>query len=176
MTTAEANPIFKVSPNAVFETFDDEVVVINMASGSYYALDAIALGIWNLVQEQHPLHRIVEATQQVYKGEPDAIESAVKAFVDDLEQEDLIIRLRELREEAVEPTTSTLPADVPADRSAGDGPRPTFQDPVLTKFTDMQDLLLLDPIHEVDETGWPHPKAEPARAASASEKQHDSSG
>ena len=23
------------------------------------------------------------------------------------------------------------------------------------RFTDMQDLLLLDPIHDVDETGWP---------------------
>jgi hypothetical protein len=26
---------------------------------------------------------------------------------------------------------------------------------MLQKFTDMQDLLLLDPIHEVDESGWP---------------------
>jgi hypothetical protein len=28
----------------------------------------------------------------------------------------------------------------------------------LQKFTDMQELLLLDPIHEVDERGWPHRK------------------
>jgi hypothetical protein len=28
--------------------------------------------------------------------------------------------------------------------------------PVLNKYTDMQDLLLLDPIHEVDERGWPN--------------------
>jgi len=31
-----------------------------------------------------------------------------------------------------------------------------FEKPKLQKFTDMQDLLLLDPIHEVDEAGWPH--------------------
>jgi hypothetical protein len=28
---------------------------------------------------------------------------------------------------------------------------------VLQKYTDMADLLLLDPIHEVDEQGWPQP-------------------
>ncbi len=28
--------------------------------------------------------------------------------------------------------------------------------PVLESFTDMQDLILLDPIHEVDAAGWPN--------------------
>jgi hypothetical protein len=32
--------------------------------------------------------------------------------------------------------------------------------PVLEKYTDMQELLLLDPIHDVEEAGWP--KARPA--------------
>jgi hypothetical protein len=46
-----------------------------------------------------------------------------------------------------------LPADVlPA----------AFVAPVLHKHTDMQDLLLLDPIHEVDETGWPSVKKDAA--------------
>jgi hypothetical protein len=30
----------------------------------------------------------------------------------------------------------------------------------LNKYTDMQDLLLLDPIHEVDAAGWPSTKVE----------------
>jgi hypothetical protein len=32
-----------------------------------------------------------------------------------------------------------------------------FEPPLLEKFTDMEDLLLLDPVHEVDGRGWPHP-------------------
>ena len=32
----------------------------------------------------------------------------------------------------------------------------SFSPPVFEKFMDLQDLLLLDPIHEVDEIGWPH--------------------
>jgi hypothetical protein len=34
-----------------------------------------------------------------------------------------------------------------------------FQPPTLRKYTDMQDLLLIDPIHEVDDLGWPGVKA-----------------
>jgi hypothetical protein len=34
-----------------------------------------------------------------------------------------------------------------------------FQPPVLESYSDMQDILLLDPIHEVDDkAGWPNPK------------------
>ena len=31
-----------------------------------------------------------------------------------------------------------------------------FAKPKLSKFGDMQDLLLLDPIHDVDQQGWPN--------------------
>ena len=34
-----------------------------------------------------------------------------------------------------------------------------FVPPTLEKYTDMQDLVLLDPVHEVDERGWPHAQA-----------------
>ena len=35
------------------------------------------------------------------------------------------------------------------------GTAPAFVTPELHKFTDMQELLLVDPIHEVTEEGWP---------------------
>jgi len=34
-----------------------------------------------------------------------------------------------------------------------------FRAPVLNVYADMKDLLLLDPIHDVDEVGWPTPKS-----------------
>ncbi len=33
--------------------------------------------------------------------------------------------------------------------------KPPFRAPSLEKYTDMEALLLLDPIHEVGQTGWP---------------------
>jgi hypothetical protein len=35
-------------------------------------------------------------------------------------------------------------------------------DPKLEKYTDMEDLLLLDPIHDVQEVGWPQTSGEKA--------------
>jgi hypothetical protein len=34
--------------------------------------------------------------------------------------------------------------------------RQPYEAPALHKYNDMQDLLLLDPVHDVDETGWPN--------------------
>lgn len=154
MTPIEANPIYKVSSNAVFESFDDEVIVINMVSGSYFALDEVALGIWTLLQEQNSLQRIIEKTKQQYQGDSATIEEAIKELVGELEQEGLLIRSDE---ESAEEDVSGAPI---ADSDVTT--RPVFQKPSVSKFTDMEDLLLLDPIHEVDEMGWPHAKAAPA--------------
>jgi hypothetical protein len=35
-----------------------------------------------------------------------------------------------------------------------------FSPPVLQKFSDMQELLLVDPIHEVKAEGWPLTKSQ----------------
>lgn len=53
---------------------------------------------------------------------------------------------------------------VPSDESPIDTPSPAvnsnrlaFEAPTLQKFDDLQDLLMLDPIHDVDQAGWPMP-------------------
>lgn len=81
-----------------------------------------------------------------YDGPADAIAAGVQQLVAELQAEDLIVP-------AAQPAAAALSPLAPEN-----GQRPRFQPPVLEKFTDMADLLLLDPIHEVDEMGgWPHP-------------------
>ena len=75
---------------------------------------------------------------------------------------------------AVDGFVATLVADgvlLPAEASvvpAADRrvPPPTpgepFAAPTVERFTEMQDLLTLDPIHEVDDLGWPHAARPPA--------------
>ena len=41
-------------------------------------------------------------------------------------------------------------------RPSRTAPPRLVREPRLDKYTDMQELLLLDPIHEVDERGWPN--------------------
>ena len=47
------------------------------------------------------------------------------------------------------PRSASGPVDEPVGRTP-------FVDPALEKYTDMQDFLLVDPIHEVSDAGWPH--------------------
>jgi hypothetical protein len=55
------------------------------------------------------------------------------------------------------------PEPVPTDDPESDQP---FVAPVLERYTDMQYFLLLDPIHETADTGWPHIQAsDPSQTA-----------
>jgi hypothetical protein len=56
-------------------------------------------------------------------------------------------RVQDVMAELVAAGLVTADGDAPAGR---DGARS-----VLTKYTDMEELLLLDPIHDVDSAGWP---------------------
>jgi hypothetical protein len=40
-----------------------------------------------------------------------------------------------------------------------------FRVPVLNRYSDMADMLLLDPVHDVEESGWPVPKPPHSRSA-----------
>ena len=51
-------------------------------------------------------------------------------------------------------TTTPAPDDAPPP-SAGASRTGDFVPPMLARFNNMSDLLLLDPIHDVDEQGWP---------------------
>jgi hypothetical protein len=46
-------------------------------------------------------------------------------------------------------------ANNPAESNSNSGEKIPFAQPVLNKFTDVEDLLMLDPIHDVDAAGWP---------------------
>jgi len=130
------------APHVTSERFDDEVVIVNFESGKYHSLQGTAASLWRFVEQGATVGEIVRETLVRYDGERPAIEEAVFAFLADLRNEDLAV-----------------PADGPA-AAAGEprgpeGPRTTFVPPVLATFSDMQELLWLDPIHEVDDAGWP---------------------
>ena len=99
------------------------------------------------------INDVVSAAVRRYAGAKGDIRSGVETFIDALRRELLIVALEE------EPAES--PA-VPEQGPAAAGKRPDFNPPQLRKYMDMQDLLLLDPIHEVDEQGWPIAKDETA--------------
>ena len=64
--------------------------------------------------------------------------------------------LRSLEAESLIRSSANGASASPPAPGASDGAAlGAFAPPAFEKFTDMEELLLLDPIHEVGDTGWP---------------------
>jgi Coenzyme PQQ synthesis protein D (PqqD) len=134
-------------PSVISEVIDGETVVLNFESGHYYSFNPTASEIWLRLCAGSPVPAVIEWVARRFAVEPAAdVETEVAAFVRRLEEERLIRRAT--------PNATDAPSAPPAvDPSAG--PLASFSSPTFEKFTDMEELLLLDPIHEVGESGWP---------------------
>lgn len=136
------------SPHVIRETFDDdEVVIVNLNSGSYYSLEKVAAEIWHLLEKGNAFDEILADLALRYDGDGNEIEATVRQFFHELQQDDLIVSVESQGEEGRDASTNVTPG--------GEILKLPFQAPVLLKYTDMQELLVLDPIHEVDDSGWP---------------------
>jgi hypothetical protein len=139
-------------PKVTSEIIDGEAIMINLESGNYYNLNPTGTAIWDGVEKGLTLSEIIARLAGRYDGELSTVEDSAARLVEQLKEEDLI------REEPVEVAGDAKPAIERED--APPAPRQKFMEPVLQKYTDMQDLIVLDPIHEVDELGWPRVKTE----------------
>ena len=133
-------------PTVISEVIDGEAIIVNLDNGAYYSLRDSGCAIWNLLLQGRTMPDVVDAMTAQYHGAAPAIEAAIADLVAELQAEQLIV--------PDDPARAPSPLPTPTEHQNGN--RPHFQQPVLEKFTDMADLLLLDPIHEVEEMGWPH--------------------
>lgn len=131
-------------PAVIAEVIDGEAIIVNLDSGAYYSLRNSASAIWELFAQQLTAAEVSATMTARYAGSPAVIEAGVKTLLDELVAEQLLAPAAD-----AQPTPLPQPAN-------GHAAHPPFEPPLLEKFTDMADLLLLDPIHEVDEMGWPH--------------------
>jgi hypothetical protein len=136
------------APAVVSEIIDGEVVIMNLTSGNYYSSDSSGAVIWRWIDEGKTFGDIERLLSLRYDAGAEDITAALTAFFDRLIEERLV------REIALMPTP-TADNGHALNGAAG---RERFVAPELHVYTDMQDLLLLDPIHEVDEAGWPRPR------------------
>ncbi|HBB32702.1 MAG TPA: pyrroloquinoline quinone biosynthesis protein PqqD [Cyanobacteria bacterium UBA8803] len=148
------NATFRInSPQVVQETIDGEVVIVHLEKGDYYSLVKSAADIWSGIERGLPRGEIIEEIVARYDGNREAIESAVSELIQKLQDEEIIVV------DETERASSTATPD-PTDQTKANGKKLSFEPPALQKYTDMEELLALDPIHEVDELGWPNAKVE----------------
>ena len=144
------NQRFRVNtPTVTHETIDGEAVIINLDSGNYYSLVDAGSLIWALVDRGASASEVQDLLQQSFQGDATDIDRGVQELLAQLQQENLIV--------PVDGAAADLAGVLP---SSNGHEKPSFNAPSLNKFSDMQELLLLDPIHDVDEAGWPKPVPE----------------
>ena len=117
------------------ETFDGEAVLVHLGTGRYYALNAAGTAIWELVRDGRAPGEVVE----LLGGDRGA---DVAVFLDQLLGEGLLVG-----------GNGAAPAPVAEGVNGDEWTDP----PTLQRFDDLEDLLLVDPIHDVTlgADGWP---------------------
>lgn len=125
------------SRDVASEDFNGEYVVLDLESGKYFGLlDGSAI-VWRGLMAGHSLTTLCAG---IPEGDPRLVE--IGALVATLVEHQLLIP-------AASPVGNE-PAEVVAALAASKGPYP------VEMFDDLADLLLADPIHDVDqEAGWP---------------------
>ena len=131
----------------VHETVDGETILIHLQTGNYYSLTGAAAEIWALVEAARSSDQIASELAERHDRPQTEVDAAVTLILRELTDEDLL-------EPAVNGVASNGSAPVPAWRADA------WQPPKVEKFSDMQNFLLVDPIHEVDAAGWPSTKPE----------------
>jgi hypothetical protein len=134
------------SPHVISESLSGETVIINLQTGTYHNLNDNGSRIWQALSEPVDLQSLAQAIacEDPQVG-PAQIEMALSEWMRTLAEQGLV----RISRESV-PSQRLQPIVVPS------------LDWVCESYTDMQDLLGLDPIHEADsETGWPHKPSPP---------------
>ena len=140
---------FALSGTVMHDTIDDEVIVIDLTTGTYYSLRGTAAEVWGLLQRSPGgmTHEdLAQAVVARYQTNGYDVEAAITQFLGQLRDEGLVSEVPE------SPATTAVAAVVEPSTT----PAPEFVAPVLDKYTDMQDLVLIDPVHDVSEAGWPN--------------------
>ena len=134
------------SPDVAWEAFDGEVIIVNLQSGHYFSARGTGAMIWRTMAAGASRPEVDAQITSAFHGDAAEIQRSVGAFINMLLERSLLVPLGEGESSRVAPS-----ADPPATAAKSE-----FSPPSLETHSDMQDILLLDPIHEVDDTGWPH--------------------
>lgn len=133
----------------VAETLSDETLVIDTATGVFFSLRGVASGLWAMLEQTAGDEELRAAVRDRF-ADARATDADVDAYLAALEANGLVVE------------TDTPSAGASASVDATAVPWPDGYDPPLVKkYDDMADLLLVDPIHDVvTESGWPDRRPE----------------
>jgi hypothetical protein len=127
--------------NIISDLFGEEVVLVNLDSGVYYSLRGSATEMWIRIQNNYSISEILADLSTLYDLNSEELTNQINLFIEQLIDEKLIKSSQSMKK--VELAFDTNNSKI------------SFPSPILEVFSDMQEILLLDPVHDVDKSGWP---------------------
>ena len=138
-------------PYVVHETIEGETIVMNLKNGFYYSFDGIGPAVWELILNGFESEEIVDFISDIYSTSNLGFREETISFIEELKSHEIVFEKGEAGTDA----NLTNPDDLKQLKVFSEI---TVKKPLFYRYTDMRDVLLLDPIHDVDEKGWPEPK------------------
>lgn len=120
------------------ETIDNETVLFDSELGHIVLLSGFAAAVWIHFVNGAGKSPLLEAVEGHYGPDASAV---TEMFVDELLEAQLLMPSSAARSTLVD--TGLWPKE--------------FLNPVIERFDDIAKIIAMDPIHDVDETGWPRP-------------------
>jgi hypothetical protein len=134
-------PVWIVNrPSVVSEVIDGELVVMNLATGNYFSSSGTGAELWACLEGGMSADGLAATLVARHAISAECAAADVAAFLERLRAESLV---RECSD-------GGAIAASPAPASSG-----RYEAPQMHVYSDMRDLLMLDPIHDVAEEGWP---------------------
>lgn len=133
--------MYKLNEEKMFYDYaDGQAVVINYQTGMYYGMGLLASAILDRIVAGKDIEEIITAVKALPQC-PSDIAERVHSFVKELKEKEIIVA----------GSAASGGAEPLANELAEDG-----FDLKLDMFAEMADLLLADPVHDVDmQAGWP---------------------
>lgn len=123
-------PIYQVPQGVTHELIEGEVVVVNLNTGRYFSLQGGAAGAWTALTSGVAASRLMDALEEPRRQQ--------LRQVMELWEREALLRPDPQGKDPGEELPASLAEDIQCE-----------------VFNDLEDMLLLDPVHEVDPKGWP---------------------
>lgn len=131
-------------PNISSEEIDGEVIIVNLLNGNYYSAQGMGAYVWGRISYGEGLDNMQTSLSRQFPGSETTIRDDLSDFLDKLEDEGLIVKAGNPDETGSILIDASMPEQ--------------YATPNLNCYSDMNDLLLLDPVHDVEDEGWPKKK------------------
>jgi hypothetical protein len=82
--TAALDQTVRVPDDVLFRELQGEAVILNLASSTYFGLDAVGTRVWQLCAAHGSLRTVFDAMQREFDAPDETLRSDLLTFVDEL--------------------------------------------------------------------------------------------